>query len=202
MDGLRTSLVIHPPKEVYQYDEEFTIIVSDWYHTEHDVLLKEFIAPGNLGPPPMPGLFAFSCRFTFITYLYLLNLDSALIYFVKDGQYLPPTPGTTPPSVTSAVGFNENATLPFEPGKTYRLRIANIGAFNALFFWIDGHEMTIIEADGVCLKFLGLKSGLIVNPRLMSKKLPLEKCFISPSPNGTHSSSPLEMIHHPTGVST
>jgi iron transport multicopper oxidase len=51
--------------------------------------------------------------------------------------------------VTSAVGFNENATLPFVPGKTYRLRVINMSAFSAFFFWIEGHDMTIIEADGV-----------------------------------------------------
>jgi len=46
------------------------------------------------------------------------------------------------------VGFNENATLPFEAGKTYRLRIVNMSAFAAFFFWIDGHDMRIIEVDG------------------------------------------------------
>ena len=47
------------------------------------------------------------------------------------------------------MGFNENATLPFQPGKTYRLRIVNTSTLNALLFWIDGHEMRLIEADGV-----------------------------------------------------
>lgn len=51
--------------------------------------------------------------------------------------------------MTSAVGFNENATLPFVPGRTYRLRIINMAAFASFYFWIDGHEMSIIEADGV-----------------------------------------------------
>ena len=36
-----------------------------------------------------------------------------------------------------------------QPGKTYRLRIVNTSAFAAFFFWIDGHDMRIIEADGV-----------------------------------------------------
>jgi FtsP/CotA-like multicopper oxidase with cupredoxin domain len=58
----------------------------------------------------------------------------------------------------SKVGFNENATLPFEPGKTYRLRIVNTSAFAAFFFYIDGHDMTIIEVDGVS----SLK--ILVNP--------------------------------------
>ena len=71
------------------------------------------------------------------------------MYFVQNGSYLSPIPGKTPSSVTSHVGFNENATLPFEPGKTYRLRIVNTSAFSMFYFWVDGHEMRIIEADGV-----------------------------------------------------
>lgn len=61
--------------------------------------------------------------------------DSGLIYYAQNGAYLP--------------GFNENATLSFTPGKTYRLRIINTSAFSAFFFWIDGHDMRIIEVDGV-----------------------------------------------------
>lgn len=61
--------------------------------------------------------------------------DSGLIYFAQNTTYLS--------------GFNENATLPFEPGKTYRLRVINVSAFSAFFFWIDGHDMRIIEVDGV-----------------------------------------------------
>ena len=75
--------------------------------------------------------------------------DSALIYFAQNGSYLGPISGTSPSPVTSHVGFNENATLPFEPGKTYRLRIVNTSAFSRFYFYIDGHDMRIIEADGV-----------------------------------------------------
>ena len=74
-----------------------------------------------------------------------------MIYFAQNGSYLGPIGGT---NAYSDVGFNENATLPFEPGKTYRLRIMNTGAFSAFFFWIDGHEMRIIEADGVSPFFI------------------------------------------------
>ncbi|SJL16155.1 related to iron transport multicopper oxidase [Armillaria ostoyae] len=130
VDGLRGPVVIHPSKEVYSYDEEFTIILADWYHEQHDDLLKQFISISNPGgAEPVP--------------------DSGLIYFAaQNGSYLGPISGTSPAPVTSAVGFNENATLPFEAGKTYRLRILNTGAFSMFYFWIDGHEMRIIEVDG------------------------------------------------------
>lgn len=46
-------------------------------------------------------------------------------------------------------GFNENVTIHFEPGKTYRLRFINAGIFSMANLWIDGHDMRIIELDGV-----------------------------------------------------
>jgi len=58
VDGLRAPLIIHPPKEVHKYDEEFTVVITDWYHTEHDVLVKQFISPSNPTElVPIPGLF-------------------------------------------------------------------------------------------------------------------------------------------------
>ncbi|KAF9239309.1 Fet3 protein [Melanogaster broomeanus] len=129
VDGLRTPMVIHPSNETYQYDEEFTVVLGDWYHSEHAVLLEHFMSIANPGgAEPVP--------------------DSGLIYFAQNASYLPPVPGSSPAPVTSAVGFNENATLPFVPGRTYRLRVINTSAFSAFFFWIDGHDMRIIEADG------------------------------------------------------
>ncbi|KAG9005058.1 ferroxidase fet3 [Tulasnella sp. 427] len=60
--------------------------------------------------------------------------EAAIMYFSQNGQYLQ--------------GFNENATLPFEPGKTYRLRVINMSALAMFWFWIDGHDMQVIEVDG------------------------------------------------------
>jgi len=34
-------------------------------------------------------------------------------------------------------------------GKTYLVRLANIGAFVGQYFWIEGHSMRIVEVDGV-----------------------------------------------------
>ena len=95
------------------------------------------------------NLFTLLIQFNSIQFtLNEIILDSGLIYFNQNGSYLGPIAGTSTSS-GSKVGFNENATLPFQPGKTYRLRIVNTSAFAAFFFWIDGHEMTIIEVDGV-----------------------------------------------------
>ena len=107
---------MHPPTEVHSYDEEFTVILTDWYHDEYQTLLPTFFSLANPGgAEPVP--------------------DSALIYFAQNA--------------TNMQGFNDNATLNFVPGKTYRLRVINVSAFSAFYFWIDGHDMRIIEVDGV-----------------------------------------------------
>jgi iron transport multicopper oxidase len=57
-DGLRTPLLLHSPNETYagHYDAEFTVVLSDWYHKEQPVLLKQFISIANPGgAEPIPG---------------------------------------------------------------------------------------------------------------------------------------------------
>ena len=39
--------------------------------------------------------------------------------------------------------------IPIEPGKTYFIRIVNMAAFAAQYFWIEGHTFRIIEVDGI-----------------------------------------------------
>ena len=43
----------------------------------------------------------------------------------------------------------QNLQIPVEPGKTYFLRIVNMAAFAAQYFWIEGHSFRIIETDGI-----------------------------------------------------
>ncbi|KAI0113548.1 Cupredoxin [Nemania sp. FL0031] len=53
--------------------------------------------------------------------------------------------------VPQAALFNEtqNLTVAVEPGKTYLFRMINIGAFAGQYVWFEGHNMTIVEVDGV-----------------------------------------------------
>ncbi|EFP86676.2 uncharacterized protein PGTG_13058 [Puccinia graminis f. sp. tritici CRL 75-36-700-3] len=117
VDGLRSPVVILPPVTPGKrpYDDEFTIVLSDWYHQQHSQLISTFLSRSNpLGAEPIP--------------------DSALVYVVQNNTY--------------REHFNENATIPFSPGKTYRLRILNAGALGMFYFKIDGHQMSVIEVDG------------------------------------------------------
>ncbi|RAK94908.1 multicopper oxidase [Aspergillus ibericus CBS 121593] len=44
---------------------------------------------------------------------------------------------------------SQNISVPVEPNSTYLFRLANIGAFMGQYFWIEGHNMSIVEVDGV-----------------------------------------------------
>lgn len=56
--------------------------------------------------------------------------------------------------VPQAALMNETQDLKVfvEPKKTYHLRLINIAAFAGQFFWIEGHNMSIVEVDGVYTK--------------------------------------------------
>jgi iron transport multicopper oxidase len=44
VDGLRAPVVIlpsEPRSDNLTWDEDYTVIVSDWYHDEHPVMVKE-----------------------------------------------------------------------------------------------------------------------------------------------------------------
>ncbi|KAA8897715.1 hypothetical protein TRICI_006678 [Trichomonascus ciferrii] len=53
--------------------------------------------------------------------------------------------------VPQAMLFNESqrSSIPVEPNKTYLLHIINIGAFSSQYFYIEDHDMEIVEVDGV-----------------------------------------------------
>lgn len=126
---MRAPFIIHAKDEPFadNYDEEFTVILGDWYHDPVAQLNKDvFMSKYNpTGAEPVP--------------------DQALIYFAQNGSYLTDSSGN--------VAFNDNATLPFEAGKTYRLRVINTSSFAMFFFWLEGHDMRVIEVDGVSTFF-------------------------------------------------
>lgn len=107
-DGLRAPLIISDPESPYkdQYDEEYVLSVSDWYHDRMADVIPKFINKGNpTGAEPIP--------------------NAALL---NDTQ---------------------NLTVSLQPGKTYLFRTVNIGAFAGQYLWFEGHNMTIVEVDGV-----------------------------------------------------
>lgn len=72
---------------------------------------------------------------------------------MKDGiadfmTYKNPT-GAEPIPQAALINDSQNGTIKFVAGKTYRLRFVNMAAFAMFQIWIEGHEMRVIELDGV-----------------------------------------------------
>lgn len=57
--------------------------------------------------------------------------------------------GAEPIPNSALMNDTQNLTIPVQPGKTYLLHLANIGAFASQYFWIEGHSMKVVEVDGV-----------------------------------------------------
>ncbi|KAL1820367.1 hypothetical protein ACET3Z_015236 [Daucus carota] len=127
--GLYGSLRVALPdgeSEPFSYDYDRSIILNDWYHK------SAFEQAAGLSSPQ---------------FQWVGEPDSLLIQ--GRGKYLCN-------STTLAKDDVCNATSPecarhviiFVPGKTYRLRIGSLTALSALSFEIEGHNMTVVEADG------------------------------------------------------
>jgi iron transport multicopper oxidase len=57
--------------------------------------------------------------------------------------------GAEPVPKSALINESQNATVKVEPGKTYLVRMINIGAFAAQYVWFEGHTMRVVEVDGV-----------------------------------------------------
>jgi iron transport multicopper oxidase len=57
--------------------------------------------------------------------------------------------GAEPVPQSALVNDTQNLTISIQPGKTYLFHLVNIGAFAGQYFWLEGHNMTIVEVDGI-----------------------------------------------------
>ncbi|KAI8144831.1 multicopper oxidase-domain-containing protein [Fennellomyces sp. T-0311] len=57
--------------------------------------------------------------------------------------------GAEPVPQSGLIMDSPNASFNFQPGKTYRLRLINMSGFSMFYVSIDGHDLDVIEVDGV-----------------------------------------------------
>lgn len=57
--------------------------------------------------------------------------------------------GAEPVPNSALMNDTQNLTIPMVPERTYLFCMANIGAFAGQYIWIEGHNMTVVEIDGV-----------------------------------------------------
>ncbi|CAG8646099.1 5917_t:CDS:2, partial [Ambispora leptoticha] len=128
-DGLHGPIIVHDPDDPYlpYYDEEFTVLLTDYFHNEVSTNLGILHLPFNAGfREPSP--------------------DNGLINGRNNYNCTKAPAGS---KCTPNAGY---AKFKFERGKRYRLRLINTSGAALIFFSIDNHVLNIIEADGFYIK--------------------------------------------------
>ncbi|KAF8315333.1 Cupredoxin [Clavulina sp. PMI_390] len=127
VDGLRTPLIIQPNTTLkYPVDGDYTIVLGDWYNDQHSILMDEFMSVYNpTGAEPVP--------------------TAPVLWILPNNTFSTPM-GT---DIYDGSAVNDNASIRFEQGKTYRLRFINMAALAMFHLGLDGHNISVIELDGV-----------------------------------------------------
>ncbi|CAI9106123.1 OLC1v1005193C2 [Oldenlandia corymbosa var. corymbosa] len=132
--GLYGSLIVDVAKgekEPFQYDGEFNLLLSDWWHKaseEQEVALssKPFRWIGEPQTLLINGRGQYNCS---LAAKFNKSSDVPTCQFSGNEQCAP-------------------QTLHVQPNKTYRLRLASTTALASLNFAIGNHKIKVVEADG------------------------------------------------------
>ncbi|KAF9607819.1 hypothetical protein IFM89_001567 [Coptis chinensis] len=165
-------------KEPFAYDEDRSIILNDWYHrSTYEQVARLSSRPFQwVGEPQsllIQGRGSFNCSI-----LSTPNLEA--------GACNMSNPECSPYVITVV------------PGKTYRLRISSLTSLSALNFEIEGHNMTVVEADGHNVEPFVIKNINIYSGETYSV---IVKADQDPSRNYWAASNVVSRpLHPPTGL--
>lgn len=134
----------------YSFTYNFTVDQPGtyWYHTHVDAMYpdgwRQMLLVDNDGAW-FEGLYDEELVFS------LSDWYHELTRVITDTEFLSLYNPTGAEPVPQSLLFNETVGEKFhvKPNTTYRIRLANIGAFSAFIFYIPGSNFTIVEADGV-----------------------------------------------------
>ncbi|KAF4122242.1 iron transport multicopper oxidase [Geosmithia morbida] len=136
-----------PPGEVFTYEIQLQRPGTYWYHAHNDGQYPDGLrGPIVIQDPDGP---------------YEDSYDDEIILTLSDWYHRPmkdlikdfinvenPT-GAEPVPQAALMNDTQGLQVKVLPGKTYLVRIVNMGAFAAHYLWFEGHQMRIVEVDGV-----------------------------------------------------
>lgn len=79
---------------------------------------------------------------------YHAQMTDLIPHYLNDGAMT----SQEPVPDANLLNDTQNLRIPVATGKTYLVRLVNMGAFAGQYFWIEGHTMKIVEVDGVYTK--------------------------------------------------
>ena len=118
-----------------------------WYHSHtHGQYPDGLRAPLIIHDPDFPykDMYDEELVLTFSDW-YHDEMPGLIKFFMSKAN---PT-GAEPVPNAALINETQNLTVSVEPGKTYLFRTINMGAFAGQYVWFEGHNMTIVEVDGV-----------------------------------------------------
>uniref|UniRef100_A0A5B6Z4W3 L-ascorbate oxidase n=1 Tax=Davidia involucrata TaxID=16924 RepID=A0A5B6Z4W3_DAVIN len=124
--------------EPFSYDYDRSIILNDWYHN------STYVQATGLSSIP---------------FQWVGEPQSLLIQ--GKGRFNCSLPGIEAGVCNASFSECSPYVLTVIPGKTYRLRISSLTSLSALSFEIEGHNMTVVEADGHYVEPFDIKNLFI-----------------------------------------
>ncbi|KAL4645430.1 hypothetical protein ACB092_02G234600 [Castanea dentata] len=126
--GLYGSIHVSVPDnftEPFAYDYDRSIILTDWFHK---------------------STYEQATGLSSIPFVWVGEPQSLLIQ--GKGKFNCSSASLTADTCNTSNPECSPYAITIIPGKTYRLRVASLTALSALSFQIEGHNMTVVEADG------------------------------------------------------
>lgn len=136
--GVLGPIIVYGPSQ-QPYDIDIgPVMLSDWYHIPYFSIVSDAVGTDLSEIPPtsdsllINGRGRFDCSkpsYDNSAEFLASHVEANLTWQCKDGAEL--------------------SKFKFQPGKTHRMRVMNIGADGIQKFTIDGHQMTVISYDYV-----------------------------------------------------
>ncbi|KAH8896709.1 iron transport multicopper oxidase FET3 [Thozetella sp. PMI_491] len=139
-----------PPGESFTYDIKFDQPGTYWYHAHNDgQYLDGLRGPVVVHDPagPHEGKYDEELVITLSDW-YHEQTATLVDKFINVEN---PT-GAEPVPQAALMNDTQNLQVKVEPGKTYLVRMANVGGFASHYVWFQDHQMRIVEVDGVWTK--------------------------------------------------
>ncbi|KAL0937780.1 iron transport multicopper oxidase fet3 [Colletotrichum truncatum] len=136
-----------PPGHSFTYDFKFDQVGTYWYHAHNDGQYPEGLrGPVVIHDPngPYEGKYDEELIITFSDWYHQSTRS-----LIKELINVENPTGAEPVPNSALMNDTQNLQVKVQPGKTYLIRMVNIGAFASQYIWFEGHEMRVVEVDGV-----------------------------------------------------
>lgn len=136
-----------PPGSSFKYNFTINQPGTYWYHSH----VKGQYPDGLRGPlivhdPQSPFADRYDEEIVMtVSDWYHVQMQNLLPGFINKKN---PT-GAEPVPNAALLNETQNLTVNVQPGTTYLFRMINIGAFAGQYVWFEGHNISIVEVDGV-----------------------------------------------------